>query len=560
MIRSWTVGALPIINRVIDRLKLEEILGKYLGKEDRRTKVPVVKCLGLLVRNILVSREPLYGLGEWSQRHAPDLLGLLPGHLEHLNDDRVGRALDKLFVRMDPQMLMEFTRRMIKEFDLKLDELHNDSTSVTFFGAYSCAASERFEFARRVLAVTWGHNKDHRPDLKQLLYVLTITEDGGVPLYYSSASGNTTDDQTHRETWDLLRELVGHSRFLYVADCKLATSENMAHIQRQHGRFVSVLPKTRREDSRFRAALLNNPGATSWELLYERRDANDQLIEQMRTCQDEQVTADGYRLLWYHSMQKQQCDRATRARAIERATRELNSLREKLGSAKTRYRDRTKVQLVVDEILKKHKVQRWIEVEIDEHQQPKFKQTKRGRPTEKTRYVKIVSVRFSLTVRVDHVHVAEDEATDGIFPLVTNDVEMTPLDVIQAYKRQPIIEKRFSQFKTDFEVAPVFLKRVRRIQALLGVYFFALVVQTLVERELRQQMDATNCSTLPLYPEERGCAAPTARRIIDLFTGVQRHRLTSNGETRELITELSPIQRAVLRLLRVPVGTYGRSE
>jgi len=219
-IRSWTVGALPIINRIIDRLNLEETLANCLGGTDRRMRVPVAKCLLLLVRNILLSREPIYGLGEWARRHAPDLLGLSPSHLEHLNDDRVGRALDKLFVVLTPQVLLDFARQVIQEFSLSLDELHNDSTSVTVSGAYSDAAEERNAYGRRLLAITWGHNKDHRPDLKQLLYVLTITDDGGVPLYYSAASGNTTDDNTHRETWDLLRQLVGSADFLYVADCK----------------------------------------------------------------------------------------------------------------------------------------------------------------------------------------------------------------------------------------------------------------------------------------------------------------------------------------------------
>jgi transposase len=232
-IRSWTVGALPIINRILDRLKLEETLTQYLGREDRRTRVPVAKCLLLLVRNILLSREPIYGLGEWAQRHAPDLLGLTAAHLEHLNDDRVGRALDKLFVAMEPQLLMDFVRQMIQEFDLNLDELHNDSTTVTFSGAYPGAAVEGQELGRRLLAITWGHTKDHRPDLKQLLYVLTITNDGGVPLYYSAASGNMTDDQTHRETWNLLCDVVGHSQFLYVADCKAYRRSNVIG-QREH--------------------------------------------------------------------------------------------------------------------------------------------------------------------------------------------------------------------------------------------------------------------------------------------------------------------------------------
>lgn len=84
------------------------------------------------------------------------------------------------------------------------------------------------------LAITFGHSKDHRPDLKQLLYILTVTEDGGVPIYFTSASGNTSDDTTHQQTWDVLCQLVGRSDFLYVADCKLASTENMTSRSRMN--------------------------------------------------------------------------------------------------------------------------------------------------------------------------------------------------------------------------------------------------------------------------------------------------------------------------------------
>jgi transposase len=123
--------------------------------------------------------------------------------------------------------------------------------------------------------------------------------------------------------------------------------------------------------------------------------------------------------------------------------------------------------------------------------------------------------------------VAQDERTDGVFPLISNDREMTPEALLRAYKRQPLIEKRFSQFKTAFEVSPVYLKEVSRIQALLCVYFFSLLVQTLLERELRGAMTDAQLESLPLYPEGRKCRAPTARRVLDLFEPIQRHELSS---------------------------------
>ena len=99
-------------------------------------------------------------------------------------------------------------------------------------------------------------------------------------------------------------------------------------------------------------------------------------------------------------------------------------------------------------------------------------------------------------------------------------------------------------------MAPVYLKEASRIQALLCVYFFALLVEALLEREVRRAMEQNGVEDLPLYPESRPCRRPTARKLIDLFEDIQRHTLTSPaGPPVVFMTELTRLQRTVLRLL-----------
>ena len=201
------------------------------------------------------------------------------------------------------------------------------------------------------MAITFGHSKDHRPDLKQLLYILTVSDDGGVPLYFTTASGNVTDDTTHRETWDLLSELVGDPKFLYVADCKLATRENLQYIHNHNGRFVTILPRTRREDSEFRNRLAADPDALDWDHLYDTMNDDLEVIDRLRVCSETTLSSEGFRLLWFHSTRKAERDAASRARKIDRATKELAALQSRLASAKTRFRRRDKVEAAVKEIL-----------------------------------------------------------------------------------------------------------------------------------------------------------------------------------------------------------------
>jgi len=558
-LESYTVGALPIINRILDRMKLSTILAKHLPPDDPRTRISTPRAILVLVRNILVSREPIYGVGEWAARHAPELLELWPKELQYLNDDRLGRSLERLFGATTPDLVMAVVRHVIQEFHLSLDELHNDSTTVTFCGAYPAAQQEDRLRGRPTHAITWGHNKDHRPDLKQLLYILTVTEDGGVPVYFSSASGNVVDDETHQQTWQLLHELVGQPGFLYVADCKLATTENMKYIARQNGRFVSVLPRTRKEDKEFRERLRDNPNAVPWQHLYDLTDKEGNLRDRLRVCADEMLSKEGYRVLWFHSTRKAELDMLARSRTTQRALAELEQLRQRLHGPRTRFCERNKVEQAVEEILKQFEVEAWVRVHIEQQEQATYRQAQRGRPSKKTRYVKRVKMRYTFVWEIDTAQLAQEQTTDGVFPLITNDREMDAEQLLRAYKRQPLIEKRFSQFKSDFDVAPIYLHSVSRIQALLAVYFFVLLVQTLLERELRQAMARHELPSLPMYPEDRECHRPTARRLFDLFEPVQSHMLTlPNGDAEIFVTELSPVQREILRLLGIAAKTYGR--
>jgi transposase len=557
-LRSYDVGALPLLKRIVERMQLQRILTEHLPRDDSRTELPTVTALLVLFINLLMAREPIYGVGEWAALFPPDLLDLREKDLSRLHDDRLGRGLDRMFEGIGPTLIMAVVRHVIQEFDLSLDELHNDSTTVSFYGAYDEAGQESEQRERPTHAITWGHSKARRPDLKQLLYILTVTSDGNVPVFFSSASGNTVDDRTHIGTWDLLSELIGQANFLYVADCKLASKENLSHIATRGGRFVTVLPRGRSEDIAFRQRLRAAPSVLKWTLLDALGNDQGHIIDELFVCNDDHVHSEGYRLLWYRSTRKAEQDKSRRARSIQKATEALSDLRERLQGPRTRFRVRSKVDQALAEILAEADASSWLVVEIEEQEEETFRQATRGRPNQQTEYLRETRPRFTLTWKLNVEALSEAEREDGVFPLLTNDRKLSATEVLKAYKRQPLLEKRFSQFKTDFAVAPVFLKNVSRIQGLLAAYFFALLVQTLLERELRQAMARAGEATLPLYPESRPCARPTTHRLIEVFSSIQRHEVrVGEGEPQVMVTKLTKTQGSIIRLLGLDPRTYG---
>lgn len=550
-INTRRIAALPILEHFLSRLRLREFLRDHLPREHGRTRVPTATALLVLLRNLLISREPLYGVGEWAARHEPTLLGLSEPQVFALNDDRIGRALDRLFDANIPALVLTVVAHAVREFDVSLDELHNDSTTITFHGDYESAERERTLRGRLRLAVTWGHNKDHRPDLKQLLYILTVTGDGAVPVQFRVESGNATDDHSHQGTWDLLCQLTGRRDFLYIADCKLATTENMAYLHQRGGRFLTVLPRTRSEDVAFRTAVVR--GEVQWRWIYDKYDDEGQLVDRFSIYEPTSQTAEGYRLMWYHSTRKAELDAEARLSRLEKALKRLDELRAKLASPRTRYRSQAKVAEAVEGVLQECDVRAWVTVQIEEQVLEKYRQERRGRPGEKTRYVREEKRRFALRHRIELERLDEEARCDGIFPLVSNDRALTERDLLLVYKQQPALERRFEHLKTDFVVAPVYLKEVSRIQALLCVYFFVLLVESLLERELRRTMERKGIESLPLYPERRACRRPTARKVIDLYEDAQRHTLKAGRRPPEVFsTELTWLQRRILRLLGIP--------
>jgi len=553
---SQQLGALPIVHAFVARAGVARVLDRCLAAGDARVALPAATVIGVLIANLCVAREPLYGLADWAARHDPALLGLGDGQAALLNDDRVGRALDDLFHADRATLLTELMLGVITEFGIDCSQLHNDSTSITVHGDYH-AADGRPRAGKATVAAALGHSKDHRPDLKQFVLTLTISADGAVPIAHRLLDGNTSDDQTHIATWDGLVALVGRPDFLYVADCKLATREQMGHIHARGGRFVSVLPRSRGEDAQIRrwaqthafdfTEACRRPG--------KRKDDPDVVYE---TAPAPIPSSEGHRIVWVRSSQKHACDAEARRAQIERGMQALEGVQAKLAGPRCRMQSLPAVHEAADAALAGAGAGRWIAYDITQATKEGFRQEKRGRPGKDTRYRKTHKTIFALTFHIDHEKVAYDAATDGCFPLISNDRQLSDPELLAAYRYQPNLEKRHHQLKSVLGAAPIELKSPSRIEALACCEFIALLAQCLIERELRATMTREHVAELPLYPEDRASKAPTAPRVFDQFADTARHHLTGqHGQTIQIFEpQLTDLQRQILDLLAIPHTAY----
>ena len=542
------LGPHPIIRHYLERMNFRGIVRDCLGG-GLHQGLDHAEVLSVLVQNILVSRGPMYRIKEWAQNIEPEALGLTAAQVGGLNDDRLVRSLDALVSERGRSVFFRLALRVIKDFEVKAPRVHFDTTTVTVFGQYASSQAEP--------RITHGHNKDHRPDLKQLVFGLNVSSDGAVPLLHHVFSGNRTDDSVHVRNVDELRVLLGRQDFVYVADSKLCTKENMEHVAGHGGRFVTILPRTRKEDIAFRKQLREGSPPVRWRKIHQvanKRRSSEPPDVYSSTDAGPDVTAEGYCLIWIRSSQKARVDAQAREDQVREAEIELKLMAAKVGTR--RLRTAAAVQARLKKILAEHQATGLLDVRVSTVTEISHRYLHSGRPRPGDPVRAIRTKRPQVHVTRNTAALRAEARTDGVFPLVTNLMGRSKKEVLEIYKYQPYIEKRFALTKSEYGVAPIFLKKPRRVVALLHVYFVAIMLSALLERQVRTAMSRQGIEKIPILPEGRATATPTTPRILENFADIAWHAFREGDRSISFPIELTPVASLLLALANVPRELY----
>ncbi|EQD40229.1 Transposase-like protein, partial [mine drainage metagenome] len=257
-----------------------------------------------------------------------------------------------------------------------------------------------------------------------------------------------------------------------------------------------MLPRSRKEDSLFREWAQTHEFA--WETVRERPNPRNRTRSRdvWKMAESPIPAGDGFRLVWLWNSLMAEEDLEAREERIGRA---LAGLEERLQSPKTKLRSRAAAEKAAERAVGATAV-RWVGWEVTEEEVATFRQEKRGRPGKETRFRRQVKPRFHVAAQPKEEAIAYDAKTDGMFPLLTNERRLTLPQLLEAWKFQPRLEKRHAQLKSVLQVRPALLKNIDRLEALFFLYFLALPVESLLEREVRHSMEKEGLKDIPLYP------------------------------------------------------------
>ena len=540
--RFKKVEVLPLVKHFMDELDLFNLFTKYVPAA-AGSFADHAESLCILTANIICDNKPLYKVQEWLSKFSDGFVGD-PLNASVFNDDRLARALSALFRADRHSIMTEVSGNAIAVHKLLTNEIHNDSTTVTFIGKYDTLDSEAVKLKH-------GHNKDFRPDCKQIVFGLNITADGHVPLSYKLFDGNTPDDVTHIPNWNALRTLLKKEDFIYVADCKLCSQTNLIHISENGGFFITIVPKDRAEVKRFLTHLKKNEAV--WEDTFSTESSRKKGEMNIYKTHETERTKKGFRIIFVHSSSKQEDDAGRRRAKIEKAIAKLEDLSPKLNAY--HLKTRKEIKAAIDAICKDAKG--FINVKIaTERKQIRVKISPGRTCLSKSVFKNKWEFTHSLQWQLNEQALCEASKTDGIFPLVTNTV-LAASEVLRKYKSQPFLEKRMYTQKTVLEVAPVFLKKEKRIEAMLFLYFVALMIVSLIERKIRMNMIRENIEKLPVLPQGMNSKKPTWNNLRYFYRNIHYSQIIRDGVCiQAAVKGFTGLHEHINRLLEIPDPAY----
>ena len=524
MVRVERLDHLGLIASVINDLGLVRRIDARLPPDAQEAITPGEAIKGMILNGLGFANRPLSLTPQFFDNKPLDLL-FRPGvDAEMFNRFKLGRTLDEVNIYGCDLFFSEIALAVCQHEASDHRFSHLDTTSFSLSGAYVP------ESDTQAIAITHGYSKDHRPDLKQAVLELMVSQDGGVPLASKSWDGNASDSQIFHDRAEALLATFTASptpRYL-IADSKLYSEDNAAQLK-QLG-FITRIPATLKLVSQVISQALRR---ATWQSVddatrYQRLDLCHYGMAQRWLI----VSSEAARQRAEKSVSKAQ------QRELESVEKQLFHLQAK------RFETPESAQAALNTLAGAWCYHQVATTKLTEHKRYAGK----GRPSTQ-RSVQATLWQIQAEVCPDAEAIRRQQQHKGCFVLGTN-IEASHLsdeEVLAAYKAQSHVEGGFRFLKDPlFFVSSLFVKKPSRIQGLLVVMTLALLVYSVAQRRLRQALKRQK-ESLPNQinqPTQR----PTLRWVFQLLEGIHRVRVRVQGQIHDLIEGLNKVQIKILRL------------
>ena len=516
---------LGIISQTIKDLGIIELIDQRIPTNTQEYISTGEAVAGMILNGLGFSNRPLSLTPQFFENKPLDLLFRAGVTAEQFNRFKLGRSLDDLHHYDCTLLFSEIALAVCdrEQVDLRLN--HLDSTSLAVTGQYEVDETEP-----ATINLRRGYSKDHRPDLKQAVLEMIVSQDGGLPIFMQTWDGNSNDSRIFKKRSRVLVEQFQASnspRYL-IADSKLYSQDNSVNLARLG--YITRIPNTLKLSRQLieQAWAYNQWHTTPNQRHYQCWELGHYGMDQ--------------RWLVVYSEPSRQRAEKTVDRAIKRERTRLDKALFHLQAQRFASVDEAKqayehlgVELVYHQLLSGNLI-------------PHPRYVKGGRPSADTPPQDIQwQIQGQIEPDPARRTVAINHQACYIIGSNIPVNELSDLELLEHYRQQAQVEQGFRFLKDPtFFTAALFVKKPARLQALLMVMTLALLVYAVAERRLRRTLQAQQ-QTLPNQINQP-TATPTLRWVFQLLEGIHRVHLFINGQPSVLIDGITDLRRTILCL------------
>ena len=530
-----TINHLGLVAGIIDDIGLEQIINEVVGSDPREliTSGQVVK--GIILNGLGFTSQPLYLFPKFFEDKATEHLLGEGIKAEYLNDDKIGRVMDKLYEKGLSSIFLMIALAVVQNYQLLTNFSHLDSTSFSVHGKYlinnlipsKLEVEQEQEKSKEPapITITKGYSRDHRPDLKQFIIDLIVSGDGGIPLFLRVADGNEQDKVVFGEIAVEYKSMIDFETMI-VADSALYTAKNLQLMSSI--KWLSRVPLSLGKAKE----LVNN--------VLEKELTQSSI--KGYSWKEELITYADIKQRWLlvESQKRKESDLKKLSERIEKekekAHKDIKSL------MKDKFTSMSAAMEVANRFSKSLKYHQLTNIQV---QKIEVKNKK-----------KQIEIKYKLitSLKINQDKIDEKTRRAGRFILAINELKESALssdDILIKYKEQQAVERGFGFLKDPlFFADSVFLKSPKRVETMGMLMGLCLMVYSLGQRELRRRLKEAKTglkNQLGQLTEK-----PTLRWIFQCFQGI--HLLVQSGKKQ--VINLTEERQRILSFFSLSVQNY----
>lgn len=558
MITSERIDDVPLVVAWLEKMQVATLMDAHLPKPHGNRQGVSYGQLSVVYLTYLLTQcnHFLSPVQEWAEQRKECLAHLLGAPLRPTDctDDRLQDLLDVLGEQAiaREKIEMQMGQHLIRAYALPTQTARIDTTSIS---VYHQADDQSL--------LTFGHSKDHRPDLRQFKEALGTLDPFGMPLCSVTLHGACADDPVYVPVWRQMVKIVGHSDFLCVGDCKMAALQTRATLQKEGGCYLAPLPMTGETPSLLKQLLDHGADAADEIMLFAGTPQQARVgagfeVNLQRTHTDpmtKQIVSWSERTLVMCSDKLRQRRHQHLSQRLQQAEQAILQLNAKPQT------DLVRLQKACQALLKHFDMQEYLRVSYTNQTQQTKRYLKRGRHKEDTPFQMLTITRWQVEVLHQQEALTDALKTAGWRLFVTNAAteQLSLQETAACYREQWQPEHGFHRIKGgSLAVRPLLLRSDVRIRGLMFLLMMALRFLCLFEFVVRRSLQDEAQGVAGLYAgnPKRITAQPTTERLLRAFDGITLYRMQGDDTVSWQVTELSYLQKRILQLAGLPQTVY----